>query len=61
LYRYPSGLEKYLMTKLYPRTFAAMGEDQRVDHRLAQRIAALRQGLALLTLFCSQNTLPVDG
>ena len=29
------------MTKLYPRTFAVMGDDQRVDSLLEQRIAAL--------------------
>ena len=35
------GLEKYLMTKLYPRTFAVMSDDKRVDALLSRRIAAL--------------------
>ena len=36
------GLEKYLMTKLHPLTFAAMPDDKRVDAHLSKRIAALR-------------------
>ena len=36
------GLEKYLMTKLHPLTFAAMPDDKRVDALLSKRIAALR-------------------
>lgn len=35
------GLEKYLMTKLYPQTFAVMTDDRRVDALLSRRIAAL--------------------
>ena len=36
------GLEKYLMTKLHPSTFAVTGDDKRADEHLARRVAALR-------------------
>ena len=36
------GLEKYLMTKLHPNTFAVTGDDKRADEHLARRVAALR-------------------
>lgn len=36
------GLEKYLMTKLHPSTFAVTGDDKRADKHLARRAAALR-------------------
>ena len=36
------GLEKYLMTKLHPSTFAVTPDDQRADSLLSRRVAALR-------------------
>lgn len=33
------GLEKYLMTKLYPRTFAMYAEDRAIDAQLSSRCA----------------------
>ena len=36
------GLEKYLMTKLHPSTFAVTPDDQRADWLLSRRVAALR-------------------
>ena len=35
-------MEKYLMTKLHPSTFAVTGDDKRADEHLARRVAALR-------------------
>ena len=39
--REPQGLEKYLMTKIYSKTFGAAGEDRERDSALAARMAAL--------------------
>ena len=37
------GLEKYLMTKLFPRAFAPLPEDVARDERLSAKLAALQQ------------------
>lgn len=36
------GLEKYIMTKLFSRTFAASPEDAKIDHEISEKISLLQ-------------------
>lgn len=36
------GLEKYIMTKLYTRTFASIPEDVKIDQEVSEKISLLQ-------------------
>lgn len=39
---YLQGLEKYIMTKLFSRTFAASAEDAKIDNEISSKICLLQ-------------------
>jgi hypothetical protein len=39
---YLQGLEKYIMTKLFSRTFATFSEDEKIDNEISEKISFLQ-------------------